>query len=65
MTEKPFAVNVYYMSPFVDDIIDLVIKEEVPVITTGAGNPGKHIDKLKEANIKVIPVVFGFIGKET
>ncbi|HHU70325.1 MAG TPA: enoyl-[acyl-carrier-protein] reductase FabK [Thermoanaerobacterales bacterium] len=57
LTEKPFAVNVYYMSPFVDDIIDLVIKEEVPVITTGAGNPGKHIDKLKEANIKVIPVV--------
>jgi len=57
LTEKPFAVDVYYMSPFVDDIIDLVIKEEVPVITTGAGNPGKHIDKLKEANIKVIPVV--------
>ncbi len=57
LTEKPFAVNVYYMSPFVDDVIDLVIKEEVPVITTGAGNPGKHIDKLKEANIKVIPVV--------
>ncbi len=27
------------------------------VITTGAGNPGKHIPKLKAKGIKVIPVV--------
>lgn len=57
MTSKPFGVNVYYMSPYVEDIIDAVIREKVPVITTGAGNPGKHIPKLKEAGIKVFPVV--------
>ena len=56
-TSKPFGVNVYYMSPFVDEIIDLVIQERVPVITTGAGNPGKHIPRLKEAGIKVFPVI--------
>jgi len=41
----------------VEEIIDLVVEEKVPVITTGAGNPGKHIDKLKRAGTKVIPVV--------
>jgi len=57
LTNKPFGVNVYYMSPFVDEVIDVVIKEKVSVITTGAGNPGKHIDRLKEAGVKIIPVV--------
>ena len=57
ITSKPFGVNVYYMSPFVDQIIDAVIEEGVPVITTGAGNPGKHISKLKTAGIKVFPVI--------
>lgn len=57
LTEKPFGVNVYYMSPYVEELINIVIAEEVKVITTGAGNPGKHIPKLKEAGIKVFPVV--------
>ncbi|MHB1419015.1 MAG: enoyl-[acyl-carrier-protein] reductase FabK [Bacillota bacterium] len=56
-TSRPFGVNIYYMSPFVEQLIELVIEESVPVITTGAGNPGKHIGRLKEAGIKVIPVV--------
>lgn len=57
MTQKPFGVNVYYLSPFVEEIIQVVTEERVPVITTGAGNPGKHISRLKEAGTKVIPVV--------
>jgi enoyl-[acyl-carrier protein] reductase II len=57
LTEKPFGVNVYYMSPYVEELINIVIAEEVKVITTGAGNPGKHIPKLKEAGMKVFPVV--------
>jgi len=56
-TDKPFGVNVYYMSPYVEEIIDLVVEQRVPVITTGGGNPGKHIHKLKEAQIKIFPVV--------
>lgn len=56
-TSKPFGVNIYYMSPYVEEIIDVAVEEAVPVITTGAGNPGKHIHKLKEAGIKVFPVV--------
>lgn len=57
LTNKPFGVNVYFMSQFVEEIIDILIEEKVPIITTGAGNPGKYIPKLKEAGIKVFPVV--------
>ena len=57
LTDKPFGVNIMFLSPFVDEIIELVYRERVPVVTTGAGNPGKYIPKLKERDIKVIPVV--------
>lgn len=57
ITDKPFGVNIMLMSPFADDMIDLVIEEKVEVITTGAGNPAKYMERLKEAGIKVIPVV--------
>lgn len=56
-TDKPFAVNVMLLSPFIEEIIELVIEERVPVITTGAGNPGKYIERLKEIGTKVLPVV--------
>lgn len=35
----------------------MVIDEQVAVVTTGAGNPGKYIEGWKAAGIKVIPVV--------
>lgn len=57
LTDKPFGVNVYFMSQYVEDIIEILIEEQVPVITTGAGNPGKYIPRLKEAGIKVFPLV--------
>lgn len=57
LTRAPFGVNIYYMSPFAEEYISLVIAEKVPVVTTGAGNPGKHLPLLKEAGIRVIPVV--------
>ncbi|MBS4536086.1 enoyl-[Clostridium sp. D2Q-14] len=56
-TKKPFGVNVMLMSPFVDDIMEMLYEEKVNVVTTGAGNPGKYITKLKEVGTKVIPVV--------
>lgn len=57
MTDKPFGVNIMLMSPFAEDLVQLVIEEKVPVVTTGAGNPGPHIAGWKEAGITVIPVV--------
>ncbi len=57
MTEKPFGVNLMLLTPHIDELVELVIEEEVPIVTTGAGNPGKYISALKEKDIKVIPVV--------
>ncbi|MEA4923601.1 MAG: enoyl-[acyl-carrier-protein] reductase FabK [Eubacteriaceae bacterium] len=57
MTDKPFGVNIMLLAPNVEELLDVVCEEKVPVVTTGAGNPGKYIPKLKEAGIKVIPVV--------
>ncbi|OZV11353.1 nitronate monooxygenase [Tissierella sp. P1] len=57
LTDKPFGVNIMLMSPFAEDIVGIVCDEGVPVVTTGAGNPGKYIKNLKENNVKIIPVV--------
>ena len=54
---KPFGVNIMLMSPNADDLAQLVIDEGVPVVTTGAGNPGKYMQRWLDAGIKVIPVV--------
>lgn len=54
---KPFGVNIMLMAPNAEDLAKLVIEEGVPVVTTGAGNPGKFMEAWKEAGIKVIPVI--------
>ena len=56
-TKKPFGVNLMLMNEDADAIAELLIKEQVPVVTTGAGNPGKYMKAWKEAGIRVIPVV--------
>ncbi len=57
LTDKPFGVNIMLMSPFVQETSRVIIEEKIPVITTGAGNPGKYMKSWLEAGIKVIPVV--------
>lgn len=57
LTDKPFGVNIMLMSPFVKEVMQVVVEERVPVITTGAGNPGEYIPALKAIGSKVIPVV--------
>lgn len=56
-TKKPFGVNLMLRSPFIEECVTVVCEEKVPVITTGAGNPGKYIERFKESGAKVIPVV--------
>lgn len=57
MTDKPFGVNIMLLADNVEELIQVVCDEKVPVVTTGAGNPGKYIARMKECGIKVIPVV--------
>lgn len=56
-TSKPFGVNVMLMSPFADEVAQVVIDEKVPVVVTGAGNPRKYMKAWIAAGIKVVPVV--------
>ncbi len=56
-TDKVFGVNIMLMHPDADEFADIVVEENIKVVTTGAGNPAKYMDKWKAAGIKVIPVV--------
>ena len=57
LTDKPFGVNIMLMSPFAEEVAQLVAQEKVAVVTTGAGNPSRYMPMWLEAGIKVIPVV--------
>ena len=57
LTDKPFGVNIMLMSPFAEDIAQLVTEEKVAAVTTGAGNPEKYMAQWKAAGIKVISVI--------
>ena len=59
LTDKPFGVNLMLMSPFIEEAVSVVCEEGVKVVTTGAGNPAKYMDRLKKAGVKVICVVAG------
>lgn len=56
-TDKPFGVNFNLMQENVEELIKVAIEEKVEVVTTGAGSPKKYFPHLKEAGIKVIPVI--------
>lgn len=55
-TDKPFGVNLMLLAPHIADLVTVVLEERVPVVTTGAGNPGPYIPGMKERGMKVLPV---------
>ncbi len=57
LTDKPFGVNVMLMNPNSDEIMQVIMEEKPAVVATGAGNPGKYIEGLKAAGIKIMPVI--------
>ncbi len=59
LTDKPFGVNLMLMNPECDKMAELLVREGVPVVTTGAGSPSKYMEMWKAAGIKVAPVVSG------
>ena len=56
-TDQPYGVNIPLFSPWVENLVDICIQERVPVVSTGAGNPGPYISRLKRAGAIVIPVI--------
>ena len=56
-TSLPFAVNVPLLYPDVEQLMDIIVKENVPIVFTSAGNPKTWTSYLKSHNIKVVHVV--------
>jgi len=56
-TDRPFGVNIPLFSPFAEQVVQLCIEKQVPVVTTGAGSPGPYLVPLREGGIKVFPLV--------
>jgi len=57
LTDKPFGINVTLISPFVKEIMEIVLEERIPIVTTGGGDPSVYVPELKAAGLKVMPVV--------
>jgi enoyl-[acyl-carrier protein] reductase II len=57
LTDKPFAVNIMLLNEHVEEVVDYICQSGVKTITTGAGSPGKYMDRFNAAGISVIPVV--------
>lgn len=57
MTDKPFGMNIMLLSPTADDALEIAARHKVPVVTTGAGMPGKVLERLKPLGTIVIPVI--------
>jgi len=57
LTDRPFGINIQMASPFAGQVLQMVLEEKVPVVTTGAGNPENEIPGLRKAGMKVAPVV--------
>jgi len=57
LTDRPFGINILLTSPFVKEVVKVVIAARVPIVATGGGNPSPYIPELRVAGLKVMPVV--------
>lgn len=57
LTDKPYGMNIMLMSPTAPAAVELAAKYRIKVITTGAGSPGKVIERLRPLGAIVMPVV--------
>ena len=55
--DKPFGVNIPLLYPDIEEIINIICTEQVPVVVTAAGSPRTYTGRLKEAGCKVLHVV--------
>jgi enoyl-[acyl-carrier protein] reductase II len=56
-TNKPFAVNVPLLYPQTDELIEIILREKVPIVFTSAGNPAKYTSVLKSHGLIVAHVI--------
>ena len=56
-TNKPFGINIPLLYPHAEAHIDIMLKHQVPIVFTSAGNPALFTKKLKENGCKVVHVI--------
>lgn len=56
-TDKPFGVNVPLLYPSIEELMQIIVEEKVPVVFTSAGNPKTWTAHLQQQGIKVVHVV--------
>lgn len=56
-TNYPFGINIPLLRKDVQELIDVVTQENMKIVFTSAGHPGKYIDQFKKHDIVVIQVV--------
>jgi enoyl-[acyl-carrier protein] reductase II len=56
-TDKPFAVNLPLLYPNINEHINIIIEEKVPIVFTSAGNPATWTKHLKDHGIIVVHVI--------
>lgn len=56
-TNQPYGVNLPLLYPQIDEHIEIIIEEKVPIVFTSAGNPKKYTSFLKENGIIVVHVI--------
>lgn len=57
LTRKPYGVNFAADNPLIDELLDVIVKEGVPVVSYGIGNPRKIIERTKQYGIINLPTV--------
>lgn len=57
LTDKPFGVNIMLQAANAAEVAEMIVEEEVKIVTTGAGSPARFMEIWKAAGIKVIPVI--------
>ncbi len=56
-TSKPFGVNLPQLRGDAPDLIDVILEENIEIVFTSAGHPGKYIDRIKSKGARVVHVV--------
>lgn len=58
LTNKPFAINIALsVTPYVDELMDLIIKHEIDIVSLSAGNPAPHIPTLQKHHVTILALV--------
>ncbi|WP_114571445.1 NAD(P)H-dependent flavin oxidoreductase [Exiguobacterium flavidum] len=58
LTDQPFALNIALtVSPYTEELIELAISREIPVVSLSAGNPAPYVERLHAAACQVIALV--------